>query len=182
MSIEYKDVKLRAIEESDLELLLEMMNDSEIQKMVVGSGAPVSMYQQKKWFESLQTNKNELRLMIETKEHGTIGLITLTSIDYINRKAEFSYKIASSKNIRGSGYGTKAYIAIINYAFYQLNLNCINSENLEYNTVTEHIKKKLGFIKEGILRERVFRNGKYHNTHIWSLLKKDWEEVQKSIQ
>lgn len=175
MNIVYKDIKLRAIEESDLELLLEMINDSEIEKMTGGGGLPVSSIQQRKWFESIQARNNEVRLMIETEQYGTIGIISLTAIDFKNRTSEFHYKLATSVNLKGHGYGTKALISIINYAFNYLNLNCIYSNNIEYNYVTEHIKEKLGFKKEGTLRQRVYKNGKYHNIHVWSILKEDWK-------
>lgn len=177
MNIVYKDITLRAIEEADLGMLLEMINDPEIENMTGGGGLPVSSYQQKKWFESIQTRNNEMRLMIDSKEHGTIGFVALTDIDYKNRTAEFHAKIASGKSIRGNGYGTKSYIAMIKYAFNQMNLNCISTGNIEYNTITEHIKDKLGFKKEGVLRQRVFKNGKYHNIHVWSILKDDWNNM-----
>lgn len=179
MIIKISDITLRAIEETDLGLLHEMINDPEIEKMTGGGGFPVSLYQQKKWFESIQNRRNELRLMIDTENNGTIGLISLTDIDLKNRTAEFHYKLATSKNLKGKGYGTKALSALIEYAFMQMNLNCIYSGNIEYNNVTERIKEKLGFKKEGVLRERVFKNGKYFNIHVWSLLRSDWESTKK---
>jgi len=179
MIIQFDDITLRAIEESDLELIREMINDPEIEKMTGGGGFPVSAYQQKRWFESIQNRNNELRLMIDTNNHGTIGLVALTDIDYKNGTAEFHYKLASSKNLRGKGYGTKALSALVEYAFMQMNLNCIYSGNVEYNNVTERIKEKLGFKKEGVLRERVFKNGKYFNIHVWSLLRSDWVKANQ---
>ncbi len=179
MIIKISDITLRAIEETDLGLLHEMINDPEIEKMTGGGGFPVSLYQQKKWFESIQNRRNELRLMIDTENNGTIGLISLTDIDLKNRTAEFHYKLATSKNLKGKGYGTKALSALIEYAFMQMNLNCIYSGNIEYNNVTERIKEKLGFKKEGVLRERIFKNGKYFNIHVWSLLRSDWESTKK---
>lgn len=179
MIIKISDITLRAIEETDLGLLHEMINDPEIEKMTGGGGFPVSLYQQKKWFESIHNQRNELRLMIDTENNGTIGLISLTNIDLVNRTAEFHYKLATSKNLKGKGYGSKALSALIEYAFMQMNLNCIYSGNIEYNNVTERIKEKLGFKKEGVLRERVFKNGKYFNIHVWSLLRSDWENTKK---
>lgn len=179
MNIIYEDITLRAIEESDLELIREMINDPIIENMTGGGGFPVSMYQQKKWFESIQSLKNELRLMIDTEKHGAIGTVVLSNIDYKNGTAEFHAKIASSKNIRGLGYGIKAYKATFDYAFNQMNLNCIITGNIEYNSVTEHIKEKCGFKQEGVLRERVYKNGKHHSIIVWSLLRSDWEKLNK---
>ena len=165
----YDDIKLRAIEERDLNILLEMINDPEIENMTSGYSFPVSEYQQRRWFESLVNNDKELRTIIETKEHGTIGVVMLTDIDWKNRTAQFHSKIATSKEIRGKGYGTKATKALVKYAFEQLNLNLIYSHIIDYNVASQRVKEKCGFKKDGVLRNRVFKNGKYHDIVVSSI-------------
>lgn len=167
----YEDVILRAIEESDLDLIREMINDPEIERMTGGYSLPVSEYQQRKWFENLHNNDREVRTVIETREHGAIGLVMLTDIDWKNRTAQFHSKIATSKDLRGKGYGTKATKAIVKYAFEQLNLNLIYSQILEYNTASQRVKEKCGFHKDGSLRNRVYKNGSYHDMAVWSIQK-----------
>lgn len=171
MNISYEDITLRAIEESDLELLKEMINDPEIENMTGGFSFPVSTLQQKRWFEGLQNNKNELRLIIEANEHGPIGVVMLTDIDWKNRIAQFHSKIATSKEIRGKGYGTKATKALIKYAFEQLNLNLVYSYIIEYNIASQRVHEKCGFKKDGVLRNRIYKNGGYHNLTVWSIQK-----------
>lgn len=170
MNIIYKDIVLRATEEKDMELLREMMNDPDLEHMTGGYSYPVSFFQQQKWFQNRVDNPNELRLIIETEDMGAIGAAMLTDIDWKNSTAAYHLKLTSKKDIRGKGYGTKATKAMIKYAFEQLNINCITTNNMEYNTAIEKLKERCGFVKEGVLRNRVFKNGKYHNTHIWSLL------------
>ncbi len=173
MIIKYEDITLRAIEIEDLELIREMINDPEIENMTGGGGLPVSKYQQENWFKSLENRKNEVRLMIDTESNGTIGMVMLTDIDYKNSTAQFHSKIATSKNIRGKGYGTKATNALVEYGFDQLNLNCIYSHIIEYNIASQRVKEKCGFKKDGVLRNRVYKNGKYHNIVVWSILKSE---------
>ena len=165
----YEDIKLRAIEESDLEMIREMINDPEVENMTGGYSFPISEHQQKRWFENLSNNDKELRTVIETKEHRAIGLVMLTDIDWKNRTAQFHSKIASSEDLRGKGYGTKATKALIKFAFEQLNLNLIYSHILEYNTASQRVKEKSGFKKDGVLRNRIYKNGKYNNLVVWSI-------------
>ena len=173
MIIKYEDITLRAIEIEDLELIREMINDPEIENMTGGGGLPVSKYQQENWFKSLSGRTDEVRLMIDTESNGTIGMVMLTDIDYKNSTAQFHSKIATSKNIRGKGYGTKATTALVEYGFDQLNLNCIYSHIIEYNIASQRVKEKCGFKKDGVLRNRVYKNGKYHNIVVWSILRNE---------
>ena len=163
MNIVFEDITLRAIESRDLELLLEIINDPEVENMLLGHSFPIPEKHHEEWYKNLSVNSKELRTVIETKDHGTIGAVMLTDIDWKNRTALFHIKIKSDSDIRGKGYGTKAAKAIINYAFEQLNLNLIYSHIIEYNIASQRLHEKCGFVKEGILRERVYKNGEYHN-------------------
>ena len=171
MKYVYEDIQLRAIEESDLDMLREMINDPEIESMTGGFSFPVSEYQQKKWFESLSANEKEFRAVIDTQEHGSIGVVMLTDISWINRTAQLHIKIATSKQIRGRGYGTKAIKALVKYAFAQMNLNIVYSHILENNVASRKAHQKSGFKEEAILRDRVFKNESYHNLIVCSIRK-----------
>lgn len=177
MNIKYQDVTLRAIEEEDLVLLQEMMNDSEIESMTCGSGLPVSKKEQRQWFENL-TNK-DVRLIIDTEEYGAIGVVMLTDIDYRNSTAQFHSKIATSKQIRGKGFGTKATYALIKYGFMEMNLHLIYSNVIEYNVVSQRVNEKCGFKKDGYLRDRVYKNGQYYGITVWSVTKDDLPDEKR---
>ncbi len=169
MIIKYENITLRAIEESDLELLKDMINDPEIENMMTGFSFPVSTYEHKKWFNTLSNEHNKLRLIVDTKEHGAIGIVMLTNIDWKNRNAEFHIKITGKHNLRGKGYGTNATKALLKYAFEQLNMHCIYSNIIEYNIASQRLTEKCGFKQEGILRDRVYKNGKYNNIVVSSI-------------
>ena len=55
-------------------------------------------------------------------------------------------------------------------------MQCIYSHILEYNIASQRLHEKIGFKKEGVLRERVYKNGKYHNLIVWSILKGELNE------
>ena len=94
MEIYGEKVKLRAIEPDDLEMLREIINDPETEKMVGGWSFPISSYQQEKWFEKVANDSNNLRFIIEiveTKE--AIGLVNLVDIDWKNRSGFHGIKL-----------------------------------------------------------------------------------------
>lgn len=175
MLIKYKDVTLRAIEEEDLGLLREMINDPEIEKMTGGGGLPVSRKDQKEWYEHL--NKRDIRLIIDTEVLSAIGTVMLTDIDYCNSSAQCHIKLITNAQVRNKGYGTKAIYALVQHAFLYLNLHCIYSQILDYNIASQKAFAKCGFKQEGILRSRVYKNGKYHDVTMWSVLKDEFSVI-----
>ena len=171
MIYNYKDIKIRAIEECDLVMLREMINDQETENMTGGWSFPISEYQHKKWFEGLSQNVKDLRVIIDTQAHGPIGLAVLTDIDWKNRTAQFHVKISTNPDLRGKGFGTKATRALASYAFNQMNLRLLYSDVLEYNAASRRMFEKSGFLEEGLLRNRIYKNGEYHNVVIYSIQK-----------
>lgn len=165
---------LRAVEKEDMEFLRTMINDSEMEKNVVGWSFPVSKYEQEKWFENQVQNKNNIRYIIEV-ENNKIGLVTITNIDWKNRKACHGIKLYNN-SVKGKGYGTDTVMTIMKYAFEELQLNKLYSTILEYNTPSLNLYKKCGWSIDGVLRESTFKGNKYVNEMAVSILKKDYEE------
>lgn len=162
MNIFGKNVVLRAMELEDCELIKDMFNDPEIEHLVGGWAFPLSLFSQKKWLESHHKDKNELRFVIDTKEDGVVGIITLTDIDWKNRRAAVGAKIASKGN-RHKGYGTDATMAVMRYVFDELGFHRLDVSWLNDNTVSSKTLTKCGFVKEGIKREYIYKGGKYRD-------------------
>ena len=175
MIIKGKNVVLRAIEREDAELLRGMMNDPQIESMMWGYSFPVSKQGQEAWMSNLGNEKNVFRAIIEVDGVG-IGQVILSDIDMKNGNAEIHIKLADS-NVRGKGYGTDAVETITKYAFEELRLNCVFCRVRVDNTPSRKVFEKCGYQEEGILRSRVYREGKYHDFVEYSILKSDMESI-----
>ncbi len=105
-------------------------------------------------------------------EHGGIlvGICGLTSIDWINRRAEFSLYIDPDKH--GQGLGERALSKLVSHGLNVLNLNCIWGEAFEGNPAIEMFKK-VGFKEEGRRRQFYYREGKYIDAVLFSTLKEE---------
>lgn len=174
MNIKGKKVFLRAMELEDMEFLRAMINDEDMEHNVIGWSFPVSQYEQQKWFESTIQNKNNLRFIIEAGGK-PIGLATLTSIDWKNRKASHGIKLFGD-DIKGKGYGTDTVRTIMKYAFEELQLNRLYGSILEYNTASRKLYEKCGWTEEGVERKSIFKNNQYHDEIVLGILKEDYEE------
>ncbi len=172
--IKGKKVTLRALEKEDLSNCWRWINDPEITEglyMIF----PVSRYEEEKWYESrINDDKNKYFAIEADEKH--IGNIGLHNIDWINRKAELGILIGE-KDYLNKGYGTDAIKTVLRYAFNKMNLHKIELRVYEFNKRAIRCYEKCGFKKEGVLRDDVYRDGKYHNTVIMSILRSEFHEI-----
>lgn len=175
MFIKGKKILLRAIEFEDADLLQQMINDEEIEQMMWGYSFPVARHQQMKWIENLSSEKSVFRAIIDV-DGKAIGTIILSDIDMRNGNAEVHIKLANSCE-RGKGYGTDAVSALVSYAFNELRLNCIYCRVKEDNIVSQKMFKKCGFVQDGCLRSRVYRDGRYYDFYEYSILKSEYVKI-----
>jgi RimJ/RimL family protein N-acetyltransferase len=176
MNIKGKKVTLRAIERTDLELMRGMLNDAEIESLVVGWAFPVSKYQQEQWYENNINDNRNLRFIIETEEDGPLGMATLTDIDWKNRRATHGIKLAKREN-RSKGVGTDAVMAIMRYAFDELQLNRLDSSWFDENIASKSLHIKCGWTVEGRVRKCIYKNGSYRDLDITGILREDYYDL-----
>lgn len=175
MNIYGKKVVLRAMEPSDCELVREMFNDPELERLVVGWSFPLSQYAQEKWYEKHYGDK-DFRFIIETKDDGAVGVATLINIDWKNRIAEHGIKLAK-KERRGKGIGTDAVMAIMRYAFDELGLNRLDGSLFTDNIPSKNMYMKCGWKEEGVRRKYIYKNGKYHDLVETGILAEEYYEL-----
>ena len=101
-------------------------------------------------------------------------MVGLKNIDYLNQKSDFFIMIGNSEH-RGKGIGYFATKEILNHAFNNLNINRVELIVLKENTRAINLYKKVGFIQEGIKRQCIFKNGKFVDVVIMSLLRDDYK-------
>jgi len=181
VNIKGKTLILRAIEESDLELLHKWANDPETQDMIGNLHFPSSMDFHKMWFQNLKTDQLNQRLAIEAPDLGIIGISSILDIDWRNNHAWHGVMLGDA-NIRGKGYGVDAVMATMRYAFEELHLERLDGSIIEYNTASYVFYcQKLGWKEEGRRRNWYFRKGRYWDQIIVGITKQDYQElVQKN--
>ncbi len=175
MVIKYGCVKLRAVEKTDFEMLLSLINSPEIESKTVGWHFPISRITQEHWMENFQNSDQSIKLIIELENSEIIGLIMLENLDWKNRSATIGCKISTLSKNRIKGDTVDAVKAIVKYAFDELGMNCIYGEILEDNIFSRKLCKKVGFIEEGILRKRVYKGGGFKNLVVLSILRDEFD-------
>ena len=102
-----------------------------------------------------------------------IGSVTLFHIDFPHRRAEIGY--AQGRPYWGQGYMQEALTAVLNHAFEILNLHRIEADVDPRNAASVRTLERLGFQREGYLRERWQVNGEIQDAFYYGLLRPDWE-------
>ena len=167
-------IKFEELEEKDIEWARLLHNDPSVLKMLTDP-REVSQDQQKKWFDSLKKSKNKKRLVVYVNDE-KIGIIRLDEIDHNNKSIRVGLDV--HKDFRNKGYGTLAYKKLLDYCFSELKFHRVYLMVAEYNKIALHLYEKLGFKKEGVMRQALFREGKYFDYIMMSILE---EEYDKSI-
>jgi len=173
---EGKLVILRALEKEDLGILKEWRNSSHVRKST-REYKLLNMINQKNWFESIhQSNPpKEIMFGILNKRKKLIGVTGLTYIDWKNRNSEISIYF-STKNWQTKPEAKEVINLIVEYGFEELNLHRLYVEI--FSLMKENIKlfSQIKFIKEGELREKVWRQNKWWNTIIFSKLASEYKK------
>lgn len=176
--IEAERICLRHLEKSDIDSLFEIFSDEET--MRYWSSPPFQNWSEA---EKLLTEIHEyfeqktlFQWGIALKETDKIiGTTTIFHFDEKNRRAEIGY--ALNRKFWGKGFVNEALNSLFNFAFTQLNLHRIEADVDPRNTASVNVLERLGFQKEGYLRERWHVGGEVQDALFYGLLKSDWEKI-----
>jgi RimJ/RimL family protein N-acetyltransferase len=108
-----------------------------------------------------------------------IGTSTLFHIESNNYRAEIGYALGRAH--WGKGYMQEALKALLGYAFGELNLERIEADVDPRNEASIRTLERLGFQKEGYLRERWKVNGEVQDAIIYGLLRREWEAEARAV-
>ncbi len=167
-----KKTNLRPVSREDIPKLLVWINNPEVRQFV-SSVIPTTQKFEEDWVDGLCKDKNNIVLVIETKEGVVIGLMGLHRIDWVDRVATTGALIGENE-YWGRGFGGDAKMALLDYAFNTLNLHRINSDVIAFNERSLNYSLRCGYQIEGRKREAIFRHGKYWDRIELGVLRSEW--------
>jgi [ribosomal protein S5]-alanine N-acetyltransferase len=122
--------------------------------------------------EQMQIEGTGVRLAIErTSDRLFVGQCSLLKWNPGFRSAAMSYCMAAAT--WGQGYATEATGALLDWAFSTLDLNRVQAETDTRNRASIRLLEKLGFVREGTLREDCIVNGEVSDSAVFGLLRRD---------
>lgn len=164
-------VQVRKFEEKDVPLKVKWINDTS-NNQYLHYDLPLTLENTFRWFNRIKDDARRFDATI-LYESMPVGIIGLLSIDSVNRKAEF-YITLGEVSYKGKGIAEKASKLLINYAFEELGLNKLYLYTEEQNLRAQKLFEKIGFLKEGLLRQDLFIKNEYKNRFSMSILKDEY--------
>ncbi len=166
---------LRSHEPEDADKAYRWFNNCEI-KRLIGEVYPLSKTEAKEKLEEWTRDRNSLSLSIVTKKGNIlIGVAGLIKIDTVHRRAELAI-IIGEEEYWSKGYGTEAIRTLLDYGFSRLNLNMVYLGVIDINERAVKAYRKVGFVQDGVVREKYLIDGKFCNCIMMSILKREFEK------
>ncbi|RLD63640.1 MAG: GNAT family N-acetyltransferase [Bacteroidetes bacterium] len=174
--LENKNIKLRALEASDLDLLYEWENNTDIWS-ISNTLSPFSKHILKQYLENSHLDiyqTKQLRLIIDLKKKENnipIGTIDLFDFDPFHLRAGIGILIYSEEN-RNKGYATEALELLINYSFNYLGLHQLYCNIASDNMKSIKLFTKAGYDIVGEKKDWIKSNKGWINEYILQIINK----------
>lgn len=118
---------------------------------------------------------DELRLGIERRSDAAlIGTCTLFKLNPGCRRAEIGYALARAA--WGHGYMHEALVALVRHGFTAMDLNRLEADIDPRNLGSARSLERLGFVREGHLRERWIVGDEVSDSWLYGLLRREWKD------
>jgi D-alanine-D-alanine ligase len=154
--------------------LVKWFNDKKIGEFME---SPDHEYDEEELYESFK-EKSKDKSFIFYYENKPVGYINIYEIDYVNKKAEFSFLIGE-KEFQGKGLSKESLIFIKRYVFEYLKLNSLFATIISLNIPSIRSLESGGFTRIGIKRENCLIKGQFVDEVFLDMTAKDYFEEQK---
>jgi len=170
-------VYLRGLERSDLELLKRWISDEKVTHYLETGTFPLSIERLNEDYENELKNQKDISFLVIFKKSDTpIGWGGLYNTDWIKRSSELRFFIGETKHWKLTA-ALESQKLLLQYAFEKLNLHRVTGGANVENKGSWKVLERIGFVKEGVFRDVVYRNGKYYDAYMYSMLRKEYEKL-----
>lgn len=173
--LETNRLKLVEIEEKHIDYVYAIFSNEAVTKYY-GMPSFTKKEQAQNMISSFSKNFQEKRAMrwgiIQKETNEFVGTVGLNNLLLSSKRTEIGYDLLPEHWRKG--IISEAVEAVIHYCFGELNLHRIGAVTFPENEASYTLLLKLGFQKEGLLREYIYQNDKSNDVFVFSLIKPDW--------
>jgi RimJ/RimL family protein N-acetyltransferase len=174
------NVTLRYLEFKDIDTLYSWETDIELALWSGWTIPRIYAAFRHKYEQRLTEPEKDLEMLGIEFEGILVGYVQLFFIDEYERRAEVGV-LVGEKSLWGRGIASTALRIILDYAFTVRNLERVYAEVYGFNQRSLRLMERVGFQKEGILRQHEIHNGVRQDMHFFGMLKTEFYQKYETI-
>jgi RimJ/RimL family protein N-acetyltransferase len=177
MPIKGKKIMLRRFRPDDLEPLWETINTNEEFNRLTGTHGTFSREQIENYNAKQVAADDDSRasfIIALPDDSRAVGEVVINEIDRDNNSGSIRISLFYTEDA-GKGYGTEAMRLMVDYGFKYLKLHRISLTVYAFNPRAIRVYEKVGFKREGVMRDDLYWDGEYVDSIIMSILEHEWE-------
>lgn len=171
---------LRGLQRGDLQAIGRWWDDPEVTYLLEMGARPSREKELEAFWRLVMESEDNIAFAIcDSADGRLLGTGGLYAISWVCRRAQFNILIGE-KDVWDCGVGSDAARLILGYAFDKLNLESVqlgvNSENLR--AIASY--RKVGYVHEGTRRRFIYRNSRYYDMEMFSILRDEYLSAPKA--
>jgi RimJ/RimL family protein N-acetyltransferase len=179
-TMETERVLLSAIEPEHIPLIARWRNQPQVYEGFI-EYEPLSTTQQAAFLARLTSGGARRLWLINARKGPTadaipIGTVGIMDLDWRNRRCEFGPIFIGELDYRGQGLATEAEVLVLDYCFNHLGLHKVIAHVTESNAAVIPFHEAAGFKHDTLLRDHIFRQGRFEGLHLMSCLSSEFRE------
>lgn len=163
-------MSLRNIEQNDLEQILSWRNSDAV-RLNMFSQSPIELEQHYEWFKRIQSDDSSVWWIYTDISGVASGVVYFTDINIYSGTSFWGFYVDPKA---GKGTGSRMGREALDKAFKDLRIRKVYGDVLEFNIPSQKFHEKLGFMKEGFMREHHRLENRYYDVLRYGLLRSEW--------
>lgn len=170
-------VSFRDFEERDIDFIYRCKNDEKLNSMIVGEFHPFSYEDAIKWVHGCMGEHDTYKfwaICTNDGERRIIGWLSLSTIDPKNKSACFYGIVIGDPQYRDGRAWIESFLFLYHNVFVERGFNRLYGSCLTDNKASLYIAEAMLEKIEGVARQAVYKNGKFHDVLYAAILKDDY--------
>jgi len=156
----------------DAGMLLRWRTDPFITRFMFTDLDDPNVERQRDWLRAMEARADFRHFVIE-HDARPVGYLSYSDIDWTHRWCSSGSYMAEPEDRRRLAGFLHAFI--MDYCFHAMGMNKIVNYFMEGNDTVIRIQRVLKTREVGLLKEHVWKNGRFHDVYVFETLRSEWE-------
>jgi diamine N-acetyltransferase len=167
-------IYLAELDRANAETIRAWLNDPEVHRYLLVGRVPLTKEEEERFYDSQSVSSDAYNFEIHVAADGRyIGNVGLKDVSLVHRHGEIGLVIGSKEDW-GKGYGADAIVTCLRFAFFTLGLHAVRICTEERHERALELYRRLGFVETGREREWIFREGRFVDHVLFSMLDSEY--------